>query len=562
MKVALVQMNPVVGDIEGNSTRIVNAAADMSSRSDLVVFPEMSVMGYPPRDLLDREWLIDEVQGAVEAIGRASKDMHGCAVVFGVPYRDARSGRLLNAALLAVDGCIAFRQAKTLLPNYDVFDEKRHFDPGSGVATVEHRGEKLGITVCEDAWADLLRGQKGSHCPVDPVQQLAEQGASLFVNISASPFSMGKERIRYNLIRNHAIRHSTPFIYVNQVGGNDELLFDGRSMAFSRDGDLVALGPSFTEWTEIVDTSADTEPIDYRPQKRVESVHDALVMGIRDYARKCGFKKAVLGLSGGIDSSLVCCLAAEALGPSNVLGITMPSRFSSEGSVEDSKELAKRLGIEFREIPINGIHDVYLSVLNDHFAGLPEDITEENIQARIRGNIVMAFSNKFGYLALSAGNKSELAVGYCTLYGDMCGGLAVLADVPKTLVYDLARYVNRASEVIPQAVIDKAPSAELRPGQFDQDTLPPYPVLDEILRYYVEEGLSPDEIVARGFDSEVVRWVADRVDRNEHKRRQAAPGLRVTAKAFGIGRRMPIAASYRQADSHGQAQPRLGFEAV
>ncbi len=544
MKVALVQMNPVVGDIEGNSTRIVNAAADFSSRSDLVVFPEMSVIGYPPRDLIDREWLMDGVRAAAERIGRASRDMYGCAVLFGAPYRDARSGRLFNAALLAVDGRIAFRQAKTLLPNYDVFDEKRHFDPSGGVATVDCRGEKLGITVCEDAWAGFGEEQTGSDGSVDPVQQLAQQGATLFVNISASPFSVGKEEIRHRLIREHAVKHRTPFVYVNQVGGNDELLFDGRSMAFSRDGALIALGPSFSEWTSVVDTSADGERIEYRPLDRVESVHDALVMGIRDYARKCGFRRAVLSLSGGIDSSLACCLAVEALGPGNVLGITMPSQFSSIGSVEDSRELASRLGIEFRIIPINSVHDVYLRILSDHFAGLQEDITEENIQARIRGNILMAFSNKFGYLALSAGNKSELAVGYCTLYGDMCGGLSVLADVPKTLVYDLARHVNKASEVIPQAVIDKAPSAELRPGQLDQDTLPPYRVLDEILRYYIEEGLSPDQIVARGFDSAVVRWVARRVDGNEHKRRQAAPGLRVTAKAFGIGRRMPIAAHY------------------
>jgi NAD+ synthase (glutamine-hydrolysing) len=470
--------------------------------------------------------------------------MRGCAVLFGAPYRDARDKRLLNAALLAVDGRVAFYQAKTLLPNYDVFDEKRHFDPSSGVATVHHRGEALGITVCEDAWAGFLDAQRGSGCSVDPIQELAQQGSTLFINISASPFSIGKEETRYELFREHAAGHRMPFIYVNQVGGNDELLFDGRSMAFSRDGALIALGPAFREWTAVVDTSADSECIDYRPQDRAESVYDALVMGIRDYARKCGFKKAVLGLSGGIDSALACCLAAEALGPGNVLGITMPSPFSSRGSVDDSRDLASRLGIEFRVVPISDIYDVYLGSMSDHFAGLEEDITEENIQARIRGNILMAFSNKFGYLTLAAGNKSELAVGYCTLYGDMCGGLAVLADVPKTLVYELARYVNRASEVIPQVIIDKAPSAELRPGQFDQDTLPPYPVLDEILRYYVEDGLSPGEIVGRGFDVEVVRWVTRRVDANEHKRRQAAPGLRVTAKAFGVGRRMPIAASY------------------
>jgi NAD+ synthase (glutamine-hydrolysing) len=546
MKIAIAQLNPVVGDIGRNSSRIINCAAELSRRAELVVFPELVVTGYPPRDLLDFEWFRSEVRGAVERIARSTESLRGCGVLFGSPVVGARGRErcLYNCAVLAVDGRIVYSQAKTLLPTYDVFDEARYFAPADAVATTPYRGEVLGISICEDAWTDPeLNGGKAPSAR-NPIADIAAQGATMMVNISASPFEQGKEEIRYELLRGHALRYGMPFVYVNQVGGNDDVLFDGRSMVFSGDGKLLALGPSFREWTEVVDVSPASEGMIYRPQERIESIHDALVMGLRDYVHKCGFTKVVIGLSGGIDSALTCCLAVEALGPENVLGITMPSQYSSRGSVEDSEKLASHLGIEFRIVPIAGIHTAYLEALKDAFAGTGSGIAEENIQARIRGNIWMAFANKFGHLALTAGNKSELAVGYCTLYGDMSGALCVLGDVYKTQVYELARYVNRGGEIIPSAIIDKAPSAELRPGQVDQDTLPPYPILDSILYNYIECGLSPSQIIDKGFDSDTVYWVVKAVCRSEYKRRQAAPGLKVSSKAFGVGRRMPIAARY------------------
>jgi NAD+ synthase (glutamine-hydrolysing) len=378
----------------------------------------------------------------------------------------------------------------------------------------------------------------------DPVAELASAGATLLINISASPFAVGKEAVRKRLIAGHASRHRLPFVFVNQVGGNDELVFDGRSMAFDRQGrPQLALKP-FREELAAVETGASGAESNYVDSDPIESIHDALVLGVRDYVRKCGFKKVVLGLSGGIDSAVVCCLAAAALGPENVLGITMPSEYSSHGSVEDSRRLAENLGIEFREVGIAEAYHAYLSLLAREFAGRKPDTTEENLQARVRGNILMAISNKLGHLVLATGNKSELAVGYCTLYGDMSGGLCVLADVPKTMVYALASYINRRRETIPVPTIRKAPSAELRPNQTDQDALPPYDVLDAVIAGYVDEGLSADQIVAAGHDRKTVEWVIQAVNRNEYKRRQAAPGLKVTSRAFGTGWRMPIAARY------------------
>ena len=414
------------------------------------------------------------------------------------------------------------------------------------------KSETLGISICEDAWrcptgvpeADAPEMWRRAEYDRDPVADLASAGATLFVNISASPFTVGKESVRKRLVSGHASRHRLPFVFVNQAGGNDDLVFDGRSMAFDRQGRSQLVLKPFQEELAAVETGAVGADSNYVEPDPVESIHDALVLGVRDYVRKCGFKKVVLGLSGGIDSAVVCCLATAALGPENVLGITMPSEYSSRGSVEDSRRLAENLGIEFREVGIAEAYHAYLSSLEREFAGRKPDTTEENLQARVRGNILMAISNKLGHLVLATGNKSELAVGYCTLYGDMSGGLCVLADVSKTTVYALAGHINRLRETIPPAIIRKPPSAELRPNQTDQDTLPPYDVLDAIVQGYVDEGRSADEIVAAGLDRKTVEWVIRAVNNNEYKRRQAAPGLKVTSRAFGTGWRMPIAARY------------------
>jgi NAD+ synthase (glutamine-hydrolysing) len=443
---------------------------------------------------------------------------------------------------LAHRGKVLFEQHKSLLPTYDVFDETRYFAPAPEIRTLGFKGEVLGITICEDAWTDPELWPHGMLYDVDPVGILAGRGATLFVNISASPYHAGKEEIRFGLIRGHARKHGRPFVFVNQVGANDELVFDGRSFAFDGQGEPVAVGAAFAEDVRTVETRQAGTPGLYAPLGPIESVHEALVLGLRDYMRKCGFGKAVIGLSGGIDSAVTCCLAAAAIGPENVLAVTMPMPFSSAGSVDDSIALAGRIGIRCLNLPIGSVYEAYIAALAPHFAGCAADTTEENLQARIRGNVLMAFSNKYGHLVLSTGNKSELAVGYCTLYGDMSGGLAILSDVPKTMVYELAAYINRKGERIPRAILDKPPSAELKPGQLDSDALPPYPVLDAILHEYVEELRSVDEIVGLGFEREIVRRVAALVDRNEYKRAQAALGIKVTTKAFGVGRRMPIAA--------------------
>jgi len=534
MRITLAQLNPVIGDIDGNLKKMVDTLS--LCNSDLVVFSELFLTGYPPRDLLGRSWFIERTQKAVDKLVELSA-RYNAGILFGTPMPTGkRTGHgIYNSAVLVYKGEVLAVHHKSLLPTYDVFDEARYFDRADSVHTTPFKGEILGITICEDAWSN--------NYDFDPVQKLAEQGATIFINISASPFHIGKEELRYNIVRNHAIKHNKPFILVNQVGGNDELIFDGRSLCINGSGELIEILPSFKEHVETIDIH--TSKIKrYVPQERIESVYQALVLGTRDYMRKCGFSKAIVGLSGGIDSAVTCCIAKEAVGSENVIAVSMPGPYSSKGSIEDAKKLANNLKIKLKIIPISKIYSSYLEVLKEHFESRQEDTTEENIQARIRGNILMALSNKFGYLVLSTGNKSELAVGYCTLYGDMSGGLGVISDVPKTMVYELANYINRDYEIIPKEIIEKPPSAELKPDQKDQDTLPPYDILDKILHYYLDEGYSLKHIIRLGFDSKIVEWVIRTVNRNEYKRRQAAPGLKVTTKAFGMGWRMPIAARY------------------
>ncbi len=545
MKVALAQQNPLVGDIEGNLDKIkTTLKKEDENGTDLVVFPELFLVGYPPLDLLERPSFIKQVELAVSDLARFSTKARNAGVVFGAPLPTGRTvGKpLYNSAILVYQGRVAFVQHKSLLPTYDVFDELRYFSPAPEVRTFAFKGETLGLSICEDAWNDPELWPGRGLYSLDPIVVLAGLGATILVNISASPFDVTKEEVRFRLITDHARRHHRPFVFVNQVGGNDELIFDGRSFGVDAEGRPLAVCPPFVEHVLRLDSAEAGRPELYTPQESIAAVHDALVLGLRDYMRKCGFGRAVVGLSGGIDSAVTCCLAAEAVGGPNVLAVTMPSPFSSAGSVDDSRALAGRIGIGFEVIPISRINEAYLETLAPRFQGKAPDVTEENIQARIRGNILMALSNKFHSLVLSTGNKSELAVGYCTLYGDMSGGLAVISDVPKTMVYDLARFINRSAEIIPQAIIDKPPSAELKPGQLDSDSLPPYPVLDAILQHFVEGRFSPEEIIDRGFDRETVERVIRMVETNEYKRNQAAPGLKVTTKAFGVGRRMPIAA--------------------
>jgi NAD+ synthase (glutamine-hydrolysing) len=542
MRVTVAQLNPTVGDVKGNLKKIAGTLRKHAKESDLCVFTELFLSGYPPKDLLEKDSFIAEVEEAVKKLTCLSKKYPSTGILVGAPTK--AEGGLYNTAILIEGGRVLGSQHKFLLPAYDVFDEARYFKPASASKVMPFKGEVLGVSVCEDAWSSHPL-ESGRVYSFDPVAELARRRATLLVNISASPFCAGKEEARYSIIRRHARKHKLPFIYVNQVGGNDELVFDGRSMCVDREGNAFAVLRAFEEEVATVDTSSKGRRGAYVPQERIASVHDALVLGVRDYMRKCGFEKAVVGLSGGVDSAVTCCLAVEAVGNENVLGVSMPSQYSSKGSIEDARKLAGNLGIEFKVIPINSIYGAYVESLRKHLnTGKKIDLSLENIQARIRGNILMALSNRFGHLLLSTGNKSELAVGYCTLYGDMSGGLAVISDVPKTMVYRLASYINRKAEVIPASTIRKPPSAELKPNQCDQDTLPPYGVLDEVLCRYIEDGLPAKDIVKLGFDRGTVSWVIQAVNRSEYKRRQAPPGLKVTSKAFGFGRRMPIAAKY------------------
>lgn len=546
MKITICQLNPWVGDIEGNAKRIIGLLDQVRvQKPDLIVFPELFLTGYPPRDLLEKEWFLARCRAAIEDIRMKSREYPETGILFGAPNPTGRErGKgLFNSAVLVHNGHINLRH-KTLLPSYDVFDEVRYFDPADSVEIIDFKGEKLGITICEDAWNHPDLWPKRKPYDFDPVAELARKGARLMINLSASPFEAGKERARLELIKGQAKRHGVPFLYINQIGGNDELIFDGRSFGVDQNGLLAWSLPAFGEDVVTIESSLPGKSAEPPAQDHTESICLALQLGVRDYFRKCGFSKAVVGLSGGIDSAVVAAVAVRALGPDNVLGITMPSPFSSRGSVEDSRQLAANLGIEIREISIAEIYQEYLEVLEPHFQDRGTDTAEENIQARIRGNILMAFSNKFGHLVLTTGNKSELAVGYCTLYGDMSGGLAVISDLPKTEVYRLAGYINREGEIIPRSTMSKPPSAELRPNQTDQDTLPPYEVLDRILQGYLEDGYSGEDLIGQGLDRAIVEWVIRAVRLAEHKRRQAAPGLKVTGKAFGGGRRMPVAARY------------------
>jgi len=545
MKITLAQLNPIVGDVSGNLKKALATLEQYAAESDLIIFSELFLVGYPPRDLLEQPALIEATQAAVKELLAVSRNHPQTGILVGAAMPsglDTGKG-LNNCALLICGGEILFRQNKSLLPAYDVFDETRHFAPAAQVDVIPFQGETLGISICEDAWYDP---ELWSRClyAFDPIQVLAEKGATLLINISSSPFQVGKEETRFRLLGHHARRFGLPLVYVNQVGGNDELVFDGRSLVLDARGEAIAVLPAFQEAVATVDPATPGKPGLYEPLEEIAAVHQALVLGLRDYLHKCGFTRAVVGLSGGVDSAVTCCLAQQALGKDNVLGVLMPSPYSSEGSIRDSRKLAQNLGIPSKEISITPIYRAYLDSLQGHLDVDQLGVALENVQARIRGNLLMALSNEYGYLVLSTGNKSEMAVGYCTLYGDMSGGLSVLADVPKTMVYELARYLNRERTMIPEEIITKAPSAELRPHQKDQDTLPPYEILDQIMNYYLTEGYSFKDITQLGFEPDTVRWVIRAIDRSEYKRRQAAPGLKITSKAFGMGRRIPIAARY------------------
>ncbi len=550
MIVALGQLNPIVGDIDGN----VRLASDIIRRAqeagaDVVVLPELVTLGYPPKDLLLRA---DVIQRNLDAVERIAQACTGIAAVVGFVSRNESGGGLplQNAAAFCADGRVHSTHIKSLLPNYDVFDERRYFQPADRVKLCPWDSPRdgrlaLGITVCEDLWNDEQFVDREQYRQ-DPIEQLAKQGADLLINISASPFWVGKQPARRDIFARQVREHGVPLVFVNQVGGNDDLIFDGGSMAFDREGTLVAQAKAFEEDLVVIDL-ADPARGQVQPYPdETDSLIEGLALGTRDYVRKCGFSRVVIGLSGGIDSSVCAAIAARALGPEALHGVAMPSRYSSTHSLQDAEILARNLGIDFRIIDIETMHKAAESTLKSSFAGGETGIAEENLQARIRGQILMALSNKFGWLPLTTGNKSELAVGYCTLYGDMCGGLAVLSDVAKTAVYEIAKRINcqAGREVIPDRVLTKPPSAELRPDQTDQDSLPPYDRLDAILAGYVERHESKEQIIAAGFEPDVVADVLRKVDRNEYKRRQAPPGLKVTSRAFGAGWRMPIAARF------------------
>ncbi len=541
MKIGIAQLNHVVGDLSGNAERILSAYRELVGRgAELVVTPELSLTGYPPRDLVFKSRFVPET---LAALGGLHAEVGEVPLLVG--YVDHHTGSVgkpfRNAVALLAAGRGIETRSKCLLPTYDVFDEARYFQPAEEVEPLEVGGRRIGVTICEDVWSEDFLPSK--LYVKDPPGALAERGIDLLLNLSASPFHSGKPAERYSMLAFLARRIGCPVVYCNAVAGNDQLVFDGNSVALGADGGVLLQCEGFEEHLEVVDVAGGAGG-EFVPADPMGELHGALVLGLRDYLHKCGFRSAVVGLSGGIDSALTAALAAEALGAGNVLGVTMPSQYSSAGSVDDSVALAAHLGIRCETVPIEGAFERLKASLAPLFEGRREDVTEENMQARVRGLILMSISNKLGHMLLSTGNKSELAVGYCTIYGDMCGGLAVISDLPKTSVYELSRWINREREIIPWSTIDKPPSAELRPDQRDQDTLPEYGLLDQILERYVERALSCSDIVAQGYDEETVRWVARRVDLNEWKRGQAAPGLRVTSKAFGAGRRIPIAQGF------------------
>jgi NAD+ synthase/NAD+ synthase (glutamine-hydrolysing) len=542
VRIALGQINTTVGDFTGNSTKIIEYSLRAKAEgAELILFPELSVCGYPPRDLVERPWFVERNRCAAQQIAAKTQ---GIDVVCGLvtPASSATGKSVLNSAALLRNGEIAFVQSKRLLPTYDVFDEMRNFAPADHQELTRVGDRPVALTICEDAWNDKHFWNRRLY-GIDPVEDLVRAGGQVVLNISASPFYLKKRELRRDMLASIAGNYAVPVALVNQVGGNDSLVFDGSSLVIAPDGRVIAQAKSFEEDLIFFDTQSLTGDIHEQDDSVEASAYAALVLGTRDYVRKCGFSQVVLGLSGGIDSALTACIAVDALGKENVTGVLMPSPYSSQGSIDDANALVKNLGIRSELFPIDSIFSSYSKTLEPAFTGMAADVTEENIQARIRGSLLMAMSNKFGSLLLTTGNKSELAVGYCTLYGDMCGGLAAISDVPKTLVYRLADYVNSRTPWIPLSTIEKAPSAELRPGQKDSDSLPAYDVLDTILEDYIADNLSPAMIAEdHGFDLALVRRVATMVDRSEYKRQQAAPGLKISEKAFGFGRRYPIAA--------------------
>jgi NAD+ synthase (glutamine-hydrolysing) len=553
MRLGLAQLNSTVGDLAGNRREILEAYATLvAAGAELVVFPELVVCGYPPRDLLFKRRFVADVAESLVAIAQQVGAVP--ALIGTVEANTSGRGRpFYNAAAFCYRGKVAAVAHKCLLPTYDVFDEDRYFEPAPAPTVIEHAGRRIGITICEDIWTNPSLSTRRLYSGRLPVEQLAEQKCDLMVNLSASPWYSSKESVRQNLVLADAARTiGCPLGYVNAVGGNDELIFDGRSVVCDARGNTMAGLAAFAEDCRVVEiptpgNHAPAIPPALHPtfaQDEMKDMFDALVLGLRDYAQKSGFKRALVALSGGIDSAVVGVIAAAAFGPENVVGVSLPSAISSQHSRDDARVLATNLGVRFETIAIADAVGACEASLGPVFAGRARDVTEENIQARIRGVIMMALSNKFGALLLTTGNKSEMAVGYCTLYGDMCGGLAVISDVFKMQVYALARWINRECEIIPASSIDKPPSAELRPNQTDQDSLPPYEMLDAILKGYVEEGLSRRDLVQRGFDAAIVDDVVRKVDLNEYKRKQAAPGLKITPLAFGVGRRIPIVQKY------------------
>jgi len=547
MVIAIGQVNTTVGDMEGNVAKMLEFAQQATGRgAGLILFPEMAICGYPPRDLVqvsgfaedNRHWLLQ----------LARRLPKGLTAVTGYVARSAgRAGKpFANAAAVLRHGKVIYEQAKVLLPTYDVFDEQRNFEPGRRLKPFRAGDTRVGLTICEDCWNDKYFWKQRLY-ERDPVEEIIRAKPGVLVNIAASPYAFGKRAFRLKMLGAIARRHKVPVLFANQVGGNDSLVFDGSSFVLDASGKVRAQAKSFEEDLLVFDTDGKTGDAGAQSAQadETEAVFNALVLGTRDYCRKCGFEQAVIGLSGGIDSSLVAVIAAHALGPQNVIGVGMPGPFSSEGSLRDARQLAHKLGLCFEVVPILEEFDAFRKALQHVFRGLAEDVTEENLQARIRGTTLMAISNKLRTIVLTTGNKSELATGYCTLYGDMVGGLAVIADIYKGMVYELSRWINRHGEVIPQACLDKAPSAELRPNQTDQDTLPPYDVLDCILREFIEENASAEQIAKKeNLPLPLVEDVIRRVHRAEYKRQQAAPSLKVTPKAFGVGRVFPIAHKY------------------
>jgi NAD+ synthase (glutamine-hydrolysing) len=548
MKIGFAQINPTVGDLRGNCELIIGAYERLATAgAELVLTPELAITGYPPQDLVLKSRFVPE---NLDLLKKLHARIGEAALLVGFVDRNEGRGKpFRNAAALLETGKPLRKTYKSLLPTYDVFDEERYFQPAESVEPFIVHGKNIGITICEDIWTEHYLPRPLYDC--EPVRSLVEQGAEIIVNLSSSPFNLHKPAIRFEMVAGLARAHQRPICYCNLIGGNDQLVFDGDSFAVNSTGNVIAQLAAFHKDERVVDTDS-TSATGFSEGKVPEQIFAALSLGLCDYCRKCNFQSVVVGLSGGVDSAVTAVIAADALGAENVTGVSMPSPYSSRGSIEDARALSHNLGIKFLEIPITDAFRVFKAQFKEVFKGLPENETEENMQPRLRAMTLMALSNKFGHLVLSTGNKSELAVGYCTLYGDMAGGLAVISDVPKTMIYELTHWINsdyasrpgREHEIIPKSTIEKAPSAELKPNQKDQDTLPPYEILDDILQLYVEENLSARDIIARGFDEKTVRWVQRRVDLNEYKREQAAPGLKVTSRAFGIGRKMPIAQRY------------------